>query len=119
MVLKHATRETEKTVETRRQKNQAKKAELNNLKNALGKKSKKENAEVTKLKAQLQAALAGHQKKFDGGFSLALILLCRSYEPLHEHAFNIFEEAGYSIEDFDIKDMDPTDLDTLKKIFSI
>ena len=101
MVLKHATRETEKIVDSRKEKAKSMKKELSELKKILAKRV--HNDEV----------------QFNTGFVLALILLCRSYEPLHEHAFNILQEAGYELNDFNHIKMDPSDRKTLHKIFSI
>ncbi len=57
--------------------------------------------------------------KFNEGFMLSLILLVRSYPPLSEHAFNIFQEAGYEYGDFVNYKIDPSDRDALNTIFSL
>lgn len=59
------------------------------------------------------------QGKFDEGFMLGLVLLIRSYPPLTEHAFNIFQEAGYEYGDFVSLKIDPSDREALNNIFSI
>lgn len=100
MVLKHTTRSTDKIVDNRRAKLVAAKREVTALKKAFTKKTESNEAE------------------FNRGFVLSLILLCRSYEPLHEHAFNILQEAGYELTDFNHTKLDPTDRETLHKIFS-
>lgn len=60
-----------------------------------------------------------NEEKFNDGFCLALVLLVRSYEPLSEHAFHIFQEAGYEYVDFISRPLNPEDREALKKIFSI
>lgn len=111
--LKHATRATDKALSTLKKKLER---DAPTPKNKL---IKGLFAEIGNLKTKLKTSEDEQQKKFDFGFCLALVLLCRSYEPLHEHAFNIFEEAGYSITDFDNIALDPEDKITLQKIFSL
>jgi hypothetical protein len=49
---------------------------------------------------------------------MGLILLVRNYAPLHEHAFNILQEAGFEYGDFSEMNIDSADRDVLNKIFS-
>jgi hypothetical protein len=61
---------------------------------------------------------ADKEKNFNSGFSLGLILLVRSFPALVHEAFEIFNEAGYEISDFDEIEMDESDRKTLKQIFA-
>ncbi len=101
MVLKHSTRATDKHINLRYKKLADMSRELNQLKKTLGKRLKSED------------------EIFNNGFVLSLILLCRSYPPLHEHAFNILQEAGYELNDFNHTKLDPSDRETLHQIFSV
>lgn len=99
--MSHFSRTVEKVLDKKRSKLQANTLEL----------------KVAKQK--LKAEKVANEKKFNEGFVFSLILLVRSYDALHEHAFNILDEAGYDALDFDVDSMDPEDFVAFRKIFSI
>jgi hypothetical protein len=74
--------------------------------------------EVEQLKTARETLIAQNNEKFDQGFVMGLILLVRNYAPLHEHAFNILQEAGFEYGDFSEMNIDSADRDVLNKIFS-
>jgi hypothetical protein len=121
MVLKHLTRSTQKIVDPRRTKLSDVTKENNALKKTFTPIAKLDAArrEISTLKKTLKKTAADTEKRFDFGFALSLILLTRSFPNLEEQACNIFDEAGYSLPDFDGIDLDPTDRETLNKIFSV
>lgn len=75
--------------------------------------------EVEQLKQARETLIADGNDKFDHGFVMGLILLVRNYEPLHEHAFNVLQEAGFEYGDFSEMKIDPADREALAKIFSL
>ncbi len=58
-------------------------------------------------------------RRFDFGFALSLILLVRSFPKLSQEAFEILQEAGYEMNDFEKIDFDETDRIILNQIFGV
>ncbi len=115
MVLKHATREAERIIDKRREKvilDRLVKSKKNTVRMS------KARGEVVALKKALAKKTESSEAEFNRGFVLSLILLCRSYVSLHQYAFEILQEAGYELPDFNHTKLDPTDREVLHKIFS-
>ncbi len=59
------------------------------------------------------------EKNFSHGFGFALASIVRLYPALDEQAFDIFQEAGYELSDFDSVGLDESDMKYIKQIFGV
>lgn len=61
----------------------------------------------------------GENEKFDEGFATALSLFVQEHgENYLHHCFRVFDNAGYTLSDFERLPLDPIDRDSLNQIFA-